>query len=42
MRFTEHEMVFFDSITKGNEMSGILLRMLQIREEAAGYERGRN
>lgn len=26
MRFTEHEMVFFNSITKGNEVFGIPLK----------------
>lgn len=26
MRFTEHEMVFFNSITKGNDVFGILLK----------------
>ena len=35
MRFTEHEMVFFNSIMKGKEVSGI---MLQIREEVTAYE----
>ena len=27
MRFTEHEMVFFNSITKGNDVFGIPLKL---------------